>query len=140
MSKILVPVDGSKSSEAAVKYAIEHARKLDGVVVCAVNIQPSLPGTVSAVVSAKTLRAYHKDEGAKVLAKAVAMLKKAGTTHETHVAIGDPAIEIATLVKSKGCDSVVMGSRGLGSIGGMVLGSVATKVVSLVAVPVTLVK
>ncbi|MFN0302201.1 MAG: universal stress protein, partial [Burkholderiales bacterium] len=35
---------------------------------------------------------------------------------------------------------VVMGTRGLGSVSGLVLGSVATKIIHLVDVPVTLVK
>jgi nucleotide-binding universal stress UspA family protein len=37
-------------------------------------------------------------------------------------------------------DQVVIGSRGLGAIGRLVLGSVATKVAHLARVPVTLVK
>lgn len=140
MSKIMVPVDGSKGSEAAIKYAIEQARKAGDVVVSAINVQPSLPGTVSSIVSAKTRKDFHKGEGAKALSKAVAMLNKAGVAHETQIVVGDPASEIAAAVKASRCDSVVMGSRGLGTFGGMVLGSVATKVVSLVDVPVTLVK
>jgi nucleotide-binding universal stress UspA family protein len=140
MHKVLVPIDGSTHSDAALRYAIDLLRdKADGSVLI-VNIQPSLPGTVSSVVSAKTLKAYHVEEGGKILAKAIAALKKAGIAHDSHVAIGEPAPEIAALVKAKNCDAVVMGSRGLGAFGGMVMGSVATKVVSLVDVPVTLVK
>ena len=125
MHKVLVPIDGSKHSDAALRYAIDLLRdKADGSVLI-VNIQPSLPGTVSSVVSAKTLKAYHVEEGGKILAKAIAPLKKAGIAHDTHVAIGEPASEIAALVKAKKCDAVVMGSRGLGAFGGMVMGSVA---------------
>lgn len=140
MTKILVPFDGSKNAEAALRHAIERAADRAGSSILAVNIQPSLPGTVSSVVSAKTLREYHAEEGTKVLAKAIAMLKKAGIDHETFVGVGDPPTEIAALVKKRKCDAVVMGTRGLGTLGGMVLGSVATKIVSLVDVPVTLVK
>jgi len=140
MSKILVPFDGSKHAEAAIKHAIATAQAQDKTSVLVVNVQASLPGTVSSVISAKTLRAYHLEEGEKVVAKAIAMLKKAGVAFDTEVVIGDPAGEIAALTKSRGCNAIVMGSRGLGTLGGMVLGSVATKVVSLVNVPVTLVK
>jgi len=140
MSKILVPVDGSKQADAALRHAIEMLRDRNDAKVVVVNIQASLPGTVSTVISAKTLKAYHIEEGNKILAKSVAALKKAGIAHDTHVAVGDPALEIAAQVKSTKCDAVIMGSRGLGVFGGMVLGSVATKVVNLVDVPVTLVK
>jgi nucleotide-binding universal stress UspA family protein len=43
-------------------------------------------------------------------------------------------------VKDSGADAIVMGTRGLGVVGGLVLGSIASKVVHLVKVPVTLVK
>ena len=38
------------------------------------------------------------------------------------------------------CDGIVMGTRGMGAIGNLVMGSVATKVVHLTKLPVTLVK
>ena len=50
---------------------------------------------------------------------------------------------VMKLVSCRGslsCELVVMGTRGRGAIHNMVLGSVATKVLHLVAVPVTLVK
>lgn len=38
------------------------------------------------------------------------------------------------------CDAIIMGSRGLGPVASMIIGSVATKVIHLVKVPVTLIK
>jgi nucleotide-binding universal stress UspA family protein len=53
---------------------------------------------------------------------------------------GDPADVIARRAQELGCDAIVMGSRGMGRIANLVIGSVATKVVHLTALPVTLVK
>jgi nucleotide-binding universal stress UspA family protein len=47
---------------------------------------------------------------------------------------------IAQYAKEKGCDQIVMGTRGLGTVQGLLLGSVATKVIHLANVPVMLVK
>jgi nucleotide-binding universal stress UspA family protein len=47
---------------------------------------------------------------------------------------------IASYVDSRHCDMVVMGTRGLSPVGGLVLGSVTSRVIHLVKVPVTLVK
>ena len=47
---------------------------------------------------------------------------------------------IADSAEREGCDAIVMGTRGMGSIGSLMLGSVATKVVHLTKLPVTLVK
>jgi nucleotide-binding universal stress UspA family protein len=56
------------------------------------------------------------------------------------VGVGHAGETIAEYVRQQHCNAVIMGTRGLGSTRGLVLGSVATKVVHLVNVPVTLVK
>ena len=53
---------------------------------------------------------------------------------------GEVATTIARMTQAQGCDQVVMGSHGRGVLEGLLLGSVATKVLHLVNVPVTLVK
>ena len=57
-----------------------------------------------------------------------------------HLVIGDPATAIVKLARRLNCDLIVMGTRGMGKVAGLVLGSVATKVVHLADAPVTLVK
>jgi nucleotide-binding universal stress UspA family protein len=54
--------------------------------------------------------------------------------------IGSSGQAIAEYANELRCDQIVMGTRGLGSIGSLVLGSVATQVVHLTEHPVTLVK
>jgi nucleotide-binding universal stress UspA family protein len=53
---------------------------------------------------------------------------------------GEVAQSIAQMVESQAMDEVVMGTRGTGTFGALLLGSVAYRVVHLVHVPVTLVK
>ena len=59
---------------------------------------------------------------------------------DTHIVPGHPAETIVDVAKKHDCTRVVMGTRGLGTIDGLVLGSVAYKVLHLSPVPVTLVK
>ena len=47
---------------------------------------------------------------------------------------------LAKRAEELGCDEIIMGTRGMGAIGNLVMGSVATKVVHLAGIPVTLVK
>ncbi|HBZ98884.1 MAG TPA: universal stress protein, partial [Pseudomonas sp.] len=75
-----------------------------------------------------------------VLDEAAAMLQAGGLTCETHTQLGNVAEQINDAVKRLGCDTVVMGTRGLGSFTGLVLGSVASRVIHEVSVPVLLVK
>jgi nucleotide-binding universal stress UspA family protein len=53
---------------------------------------------------------------------------------------GEPAATIDQIGREESIDHIVMGTRGLGSIRGLLVGSVATRVLHLVEVPVTLVK
>lgn len=56
------------------------------------------------------------------------------------VLIGPVAETIARIALEQNCDGIVMGTRGLGAVAGALLGSVASQVVHLSDVPVTLVK
>jgi nucleotide-binding universal stress UspA family protein len=56
------------------------------------------------------------------------------------VKLGDAAPEIARAAARTNCESIVMGSRGMGAVKNLVLGSTATKVIHLATVPVTIVK
>jgi nucleotide-binding universal stress UspA family protein len=56
------------------------------------------------------------------------------------VRIGAAAEVIVAYAAEQGCDAIVMGTRGMGAVAGVVMGSVAQKVVHLASVPVTLVK
>ena len=137
--RILLPVDGSTGSTAAVQYVI---RKLTAAPteLHVLNVQPPLPYAAASLVDSATVKDFHLEEGNKALAGIRALLDKAGIKYESHVAIGEPGEVIATYSEQRNCDEIVMGTRGLGRIAGMLLGSVAYKVLQLSKVPVTLVK
>ncbi|HET9470761.1 MAG TPA: universal stress protein, partial [Usitatibacter sp.] len=74
------------------------------------------------------------------VAKARAVLDAAKVPFTVHEAIGNAAEEIAAAATSLGCDGIVIGHRGLGTLASLVMGSVSEHVVRLARVPVTLVK
>lgn len=86
------------------------------------------------------ITACYSERAAAVLEPARRTLEQAGIRCPQHYRIGDPAGEIAAQVHEKGLDGVIMGTRGMGQIASLMIGSVATRVVHLVPVPVTLVK
>lgn len=89
---------------------------------------------------AEELQRLQHTWGEAALAPAQALLEAAGLECECHVRQGAVAQTIAQYAREAGCAQIVMGSRGLGAIGGMLMGSVAMKVLYLADVPVTLVK
>jgi len=142
MHRILLPVDGSEASLRAVDYARKAAGQLkQPAEFHLLNVQVALRQGVSAFVSQQQIDGYHHDEGIKELAAARARLDAAKTPYQFYIGVGaEPAAVIARYAQDKKCDLVVMGTRGLGSVAGVLLGSVTTKVISLVEVPVLLVK
>jgi nucleotide-binding universal stress UspA family protein len=134
MNKLLVPMDGSDSAMRALKLAT----KTRDAVVLVLNVQP--PMSRSRFVS-KAMIAEHQQRSAdEALARARGLIKRLKLDARIHTAIGEPAATIVAFAKKHRCSSIVMGSRGQGLIAGIMLGSVAAKVIYLAACPVTVVK
>jgi nucleotide-binding universal stress UspA family protein len=101
------------------------------------NVQPSFPGTIRGVH--QQAQQEHRDQGLKALATARKLFEAAAVKHVHHIGIGDAPEIIARYIEDQNIEQVVMGTRGLGTVSGMLLGSVTTKVLHLVHVPVLLV-
>ena len=138
MLRILIPVDGSENSLRAVKFVIKLAALFkEPLELHLLNVQPSFPGTIRGVH--QQARQEHHDEGLKALAATRKAFDDAGVKYMHHIGIGGAPEIIARYVEDKNIEQVVMGTRGLSAITGMLLGSVAAKVLHLVNVPVLLV-
>ena len=59
---------------------------------------------------------------------------------QTHEIVGEVVSELVEAARKLGCTLIVMGTRGMGSLGSLVLGSVASHVVHEAPLPVLLVK
>jgi nucleotide-binding universal stress UspA family protein len=146
MPSVLVPVDGSDNSARAVEAACRQVAHQPSVTVHLLNVQaPNHSGVVRKYLSQDLIDKFHQEEGETALRSARARLDDADIAYTSHVEVGDVAQTIARYVRELHCDQVIMGTRGLGSggiaaISGLLLGSIATKVLHLVEVPVTLVK
>ena len=143
--KVLVPVDGSESSSRAVDHLIKNVgwyKDKDAMEIHLLNVQHPVPygNRVSSVVGHDKLAQYHKEEGMAALKPGMQKLDAARVPYQHHIVAGDEADVICRFAKEKGLDQIVMGTRGMGSVSNLVLGSVATKVIHLSPVPVLLVK
>lgn len=141
MKRILIPVDGSQHALHAVQALLE-ARRYDPVAqVELLNVQvPLLAGKIGRGLSQEEIDAYHLRESRDALREPAALLHSAGLPCTEHTEIGAIAETIARVAHATRADEIYMGSRGLGSVSALLMGSVATKVLHLTALPVTLVK
>jgi nucleotide-binding universal stress UspA family protein len=141
MLKALIPVDGSKTSERAVRHVIDLSKGREPMEVHLVNVQEEADAwEVRRFLKASEVKQTQLEHGAAALANAKRLLDRAGIEYETHVLIGDPAEQIAKLAKRLRCDKIIIGTHGRGSLTGMLMGSVASKVLHHATIPVTLVK
>jgi nucleotide-binding universal stress UspA family protein len=142
MLKILALVDGSKSSSRAVQYLIDlSAACKEAPGIHLLNVQmPVTPGNIGRHVSHGDLDDYYHEEGIRALAPARTLLDEAGVKHTFHIGVGDIAETVAKYVKELAAQQIAMGTRGLGPVAGVLLGSVTSKVVQAVDIPIVLVK
>jgi nucleotide-binding universal stress UspA family protein len=137
----LVPVDGSPDALRALAHVLSELRDRPGAHVHVLNVQPPpihpWPGKL---VSPDVIEEELRREGEMIVQAAHAAASDSGIRCTCHVRIGQTADEIAACAVEQHCDAIVMGTRGLGRVAGLVLGSVASKVVHLATLPVTLVK
>ena len=110
--KILLPVDGSEASMAAVRLALawRQAGLQADYVLANVQEPPNLYDLV-VVHDAQALDDVRAAVGAALLAPAEALITAAGARCEMEVAGGDPGNMLIELVENYGCDAVVMGMR-----------------------------
>jgi len=139
--KILLPVDGSELSLEAVRFAVRLART--GLRVKAVLANVQEPASLYEMVvahDAEVIDRISAEAGAHALQAAEALLKQASIPYESEVAKGDPAHTLLDIVERFGCDLVIMGARGLGTLRSALLGSVSHEMLHASGVPVMIVK
>lgn len=141
MKQLLVPVDGSENAQRAVKHAISMAKasgaSLHLLYVCADYADAD---RAHAYHSKEELEKPERERGERVLEREEALIKAEGVPVSSEIVFGDIAPSIVKRAKEQGSDGIVMGTRGLGSLANLIMGSVATKVVHDTMLPVTLVK
>lgn len=141
MAKILIPIDGSDPALRALQWVIDQIRNGADHTISLLNIQPEmLTGHARAYISKADLDAYQEEEARTALAPAEKRLADAGIPFESSHDKGYAPTVIAKHVEQDKIDQIVMGTRGLNRFSGLLLGSVATGVLNLVHVPVTLIK
>ncbi|MDD2126969.1 universal stress protein [Pseudomonas monteilii] len=142
MRNVLLPFDGSVPARHAVQYLLNIIEDYPNLQIHMINVQaePKLYGNYVSASLMEQLRAGALERSLEVLAEGTSSLEATGVRCEPHAAVGDVAEEIVRAVKEYACDTVIMGTRGMSNLGNLLMGSVATRVLHEVSVPVLLVK
>jgi nucleotide-binding universal stress UspA family protein len=139
--RILVPLDGSRSSFAALRAALALARDLDATVV-AYHALPSMPvphfdAPAAGHPSPEEQRELLRQLAKRYFEKAERLAALTGVTLETMSDLrSDAADGIAEAAQRWDCDLILLGSHGRGAFRRLLMGSVAAQLLSIATVPV----
>lgn len=140
MRRVLLPVDGSDSAFQATLYVIDFVQKHGPLEVHVVNVQPKPLEWQTRGTDKEVINDHQAIEAHMVMKPILHALNEEEIAHQTHIKLGDPAEVLAALADELGCDHIVMGTRGLSAISGIVLGSVTRKILHLTRIPVICIK
>ena len=139
--KILLAVDGSAYTKKMLAYLATHDALFSPAnEYTLLTVQQPFPARVKSAVGADVTRQYHAEEGEKVLAPAFKFLVRHGLNPASSWKLGHPGDTISKVAEAGKFDLVVMGSHGHGTLGSLVMGSVATQVLAHCKVPLLLVR
>ena len=144
-SKILVAIDGSQASMDAADYAIEMTKK-DGAQLIALNVI-HIPLSSYGLITPKDELKHPKErqemlEAKQLFDKLIQSAKQNNVELKTEVIDSQMSVEgaIVEYAESQGVDLIVIGTRGRSGFKKMLLGSVASGVVTYATCPVMVVK
>lgn len=141
-NKLLVPIDGSESSDRALDKAIKLGKEF-GSEIYVLSVTPEV-NMMRFTASTSQYDATVNQESINITMNILDEAKErfAGYPFPNHFnyVVGDAAREILNYVKDQDINLIVMGNRGMGAFSRTILGSVSNKVVNSSPVSVLVVK
>lgn len=139
--KILLPVDGSQGALDAVRHAINLTEQgLQASFVVANVQEPTHLYELLMTTDPQTQEQASQAAAVDALASAQNLLKRAKLSFECEIATGEAGNTLLAIIERFGCEAVIMGSHGVGSLHDALLGSVSQTVLNGSPVPVTVVR
>ena len=130
--KVLIGVDDSPCSDAAIRYVGEATwpKETEFVVLSAASPIFVGPGEVAAADAIARLMKEQEKYHQEIAIRGVTRLRKAGFTADARMVVGDPRAALLDTAGSERVDLIVVGSHGRTGFKKLLLGSVASHVVT----------
>ncbi len=136
IKKILVATDASAASNRAVSEAAYLAAKHEAeLLILHVIRDMQLPSQMKKVPELEAFTNKREDilrqVAENILSEAEQKAKTGGARKiQTAIGSGDPATSVIGFAKRRNIDTIVLGTRGLGKVKGLFMGSVSRKIVN----------
>lgn len=133
---LLVPTDGSRLSDKAMKQAVAMAKRRQGRIT-ALHVYPRTYGIALDDKTAQRLNRLSQADGAKYLRRLAEVARKAGVDFDGLLIQSDqPWRSIVALAQKRRCDLIVMGVHGRSPLSAAIFGSETSKVLAESKLPV----
>ena len=135
ISKILVPIDGSKVSHEAAKYAVELAKQIGAslTLLSVFDIRLIFNLEVAAYASPthfkKSIEDYLEQSAKSCIAEIAKLCERNRVRYKSVIRRGHPVEEIVNEARKANADLIVIGSHGKSAVKAAMLGSVTYGVV-----------
>jgi len=134
--RLLIPVDGSAASTAALDFIASRASHLGAhPELRLLNVQYPIPLRAARAVGREIVRSFHRAEAEAILVPARDKLAAVGLKAKTQHVVGSPGEVVSRAATFGHPDLVVMGSRGQTALKGLVFGSVTHAVLAASTAP-----
>ena len=142
MKNYLLALDGSENSSRAAKFLSEFTHNDDQSLITVIHVVNSKKEIYkfSPFADIKDIKQAIMEQGEKLIAEQLMAFENITAKVKKVILDGDAGPEISRHADHNSFDVIVMGSRGLSDLEGLVLGSVSHKVLHLASCPVILVK
>lgn len=147
MTIALIAFDGSENAMRAIDEVLDTMDTMDTSKLHVHLLYVCEPVQINEIIFNKeplldmlSIKKAREEAGLALLTPAKARLESVGIAFDAHVRNGNPAEVITDFSREYHCDLIVMGTRGMGTIKNLLLGSVASKVIHLTEKPLLLVK
>lgn len=138
IQKIVVAVDGSAHSMRAAEYAADLAAQVGAEIVLTHCHRP-FPHLLGEPYYQKAIHKINQ-EAQKLMAPYVELLRQTEVPFTDRIMDGSPAQIISDVAKIEKADMIIMGSRGLNDLEGLLLGSVTHRVLTTAPCPVLVIR
>lgn len=139
--KILLPIDGSRFTNKMLEYVASTPELLqrDNEYVLMTVVTPLLPQSAG-LLSKEAVDEYYHETSEKVLEPARTFFQEKGVKYTAGFKVGYVSEALPEEADEGKYDLVIMGSHGYGTLGSLVLGSVANAMLSKTKIPILLIR
>jgi nucleotide-binding universal stress UspA family protein len=140
MLRVLIPVDDSPNSMAAVRHAVNCFVNGRPMEIHLLQVRKRLPQHVARFFGWRSRAAWHREQAEKTLAAARKMLEQSGIPYAAHVELAeDKARAIHNAARRFGADQILIGTARANTLTRMVRDSATNRLLDITQVPVEVV-